>query len=222
MILVNQGTIVTDADQLMRPALAALASEDMLVVAVTGGSDPALLGPSPANARIERFIPFEQLLPHVAVFVTNVGFGGAQLALANGVPILAAGRSEDKAEVAARIAYAGVGIDLHTQRPSARQLRGGVHRLLTKRRFREAAARVQREIATSGRAQGAAALPESLAAEDAAARHPNLYDCHAVPHDAGIRSAQAAEPQPKHLPNSSRNAAREPDEHVPRCSTTRK
>ena len=163
VILVNQGTIATDADQLIRPALAGLAGDDVLVVAVTGGPDPASLGPLPANARVERFIPFEELLPHVDVFVTNAGFGGVQLALAHGVPILAAGRSEDKAEVAARIAYAGVGIDLRTQRASAGQLRTGVRRLLAERRYREAAAQVQREIAASGRAEGAATLLEGLA-----------------------------------------------------------
>ena len=37
VILVNQGTIATDADQLIRPALAGLAGEDLLVVTVTGG-----------------------------------------------------------------------------------------------------------------------------------------------------------------------------------------
>ena len=81
-------------------------------------------------------------MQHVDVFVTNAGFGGVQLALAHGVPILAAGRSEDKAEVAARIAYAGVGIDLRTQRPSTAQLRTGVRQLLAERRYSETADRV--------------------------------------------------------------------------------
>ena len=135
MILVNQGTIATGADQLIGPALAGLAGDDVLVVAVTGGPDPALLGRLPANARVERFIPVEELLPHVDVFVTNAGFGGVQVALAHGVPILAARRSEDKAEVVARIAHTGVGIDLRTQRASAGQLRTGVRRLLAERRY---------------------------------------------------------------------------------------
>lgn len=47
--------------------------------------------------------------------------------------------------MAARVAYAGVGIDLRTQRASARQLRTGVRRLLADRGYREAAAQVQRE-----------------------------------------------------------------------------
>ena len=67
--------------------------------------------------------------------MTNAGFGGVQVALAHGVPILAARRSEDKAEVVARIAHTGVGIDLRTQRASAGQLRSGVRRLLAERRY---------------------------------------------------------------------------------------
>jgi UDP:flavonoid glycosyltransferase YjiC (YdhE family) len=85
VVLVNQGTVANDSDQLIRPTLAALAEEDMLVVAVTGGRDPAELGPVPANTRVERFVPFAELMPYVDVFVTNGGFGGVQLALADGV-----------------------------------------------------------------------------------------------------------------------------------------
>ena len=92
MILVNQGTVATEPHELLQPALTALAGEDVLVVAVTGGRDPAELGWVPANARVERFIPFERLLPYVYVLVTNGGFGAVQLALADGVPIVAAGR----------------------------------------------------------------------------------------------------------------------------------
>ena len=163
VILVNQGTVATDVDQLLRPALAGLADENALVVAVTGGTDPTLLADQPSNARIERYIPFEAILPYVDVFVTNGGFGGVQLALAHGVPILTAGRSEDKAEVSARVAYAGVGIDLRTQRPSAGKLRAGVRQLLDDVRYRNAAARVRAEIETAGRTDKAADLLERLA-----------------------------------------------------------
>ena len=75
----SQGTVATDADQLIRPALAGLADQDVLVIAVTGGTDPGLLGELPANTRVERYLPFEEILPHVDVFVTNGGFGGVQL-----------------------------------------------------------------------------------------------------------------------------------------------
>ncbi len=51
---------------------------------------------------MERFIPFDRLLPQVDVFVANGGYGGVQLALSHGVPIVGAGRTEDKIEVNAR------------------------------------------------------------------------------------------------------------------------
>lgn len=41
VIVLNQGTIATDPTELLLPALAALADDDVLVVAVTGGRDPA-------------------------------------------------------------------------------------------------------------------------------------------------------------------------------------
>jgi MGT family glycosyltransferase len=146
VVLVNQGTVATDSNELLRPSLDALASDDdLLVVAVTGGPDPAVLEPLPANARVERFIPFDQVLPHVDLFVTNGGFGGVQLALADGIPIVAAGRTEDKPEVNARIAYAGVGIDLKTQTPRPEQVREAVRRVLTDDRFTRKARQLRDE-----------------------------------------------------------------------------
>ncbi|MEX5713327.1 nucleotide disphospho-sugar-binding domain-containing protein [Parafrankia sp. FMc6] len=163
VVLVNQGTVATDADQLIRPALAGLADEDVLVVAVTGGSDPAELGPLPANARVERFIPFDQLLPRVEVFVTNGGYGGVQLALSHGVPIVGAGRTEDKIEVNARVAASGVGVNLRTQTPEPDVIRGAVAKVLADSRYATAARRMQAEIAQAGRETRAAELLEQLA-----------------------------------------------------------
>jgi UDP:flavonoid glycosyltransferase YjiC (YdhE family) len=75
VVLINQGTIATDSSKLLRPSLTALeAEDDLLVIAVTGGPDPTTVGPLPAIARVERFIPFERLLPYVELLVSNGGF----------------------------------------------------------------------------------------------------------------------------------------------------
>ena len=140
-----------------------MAGEDALVVAVTGGRDPAELGRVPANARVERFIPFERLLPHVDVLVTNGGFGAVQLALAAGVPIVAAGQTEDKIEVSARVGYSGVGINLRTQTSAP-----GLHHRrrpagLDDDRYPAAGAGAAGEIAAAGRESAAADELEQLA-----------------------------------------------------------
>jgi UDP:flavonoid glycosyltransferase YjiC (YdhE family) len=71
---------------------------------------------------LERFIPHDRLLPHVDVMVTNGGYGGVQQSLAHGVPLVVAGDSEDKPEVAARVHWSGAGVDLRTGRPSPARL----------------------------------------------------------------------------------------------------
>lgn len=112
------------------PPLDALATENVLVVAALGRDVADLPGPLPANARVERFIPFAALLRHADVFVTNGGFGATQQALAHGVPVVVAGATDDKPLVAARVAARGVGIDLGTATPEPARLRDVVLQLL--------------------------------------------------------------------------------------------
>ena len=170
VIVLNQGTVATDPTELLQPGLAALADEDVLVVAVTGGRDPRELGALPANARAERYIPFDRLLPKADVLVTNAGFGAIQLALAAGVPIVAAGKTEDKVEVAARVGWSGVGINLRTQRPRQESITAAVRRVLSDDRFRQRAHELQGEITSAGREQGAAEELERLCSATAADR----------------------------------------------------
>jgi Erythromycin biosynthesis protein CIII-like, C-terminal domain len=137
VVHVTQGTVATDADQLLRPTLDALADEDMLVVATTGRDSADRLGPVPANARVERFIPHVRLLPHVDVMVTNRGFGGISSALGHGVPLVGAGDSQEKPEVLARLAWSGAGINLKTAKPTPNQVGAAVRRVLDTASYRE-------------------------------------------------------------------------------------
>lgn len=79
----------------------------------------------------------------VDVFVTNGGFGGVQLALAHGVPLVV-GRTEDKVEVSARVDWASVGISLRTARPTPTQLAAGVRRVPTDPNYRKRAEEMAR------------------------------------------------------------------------------
>jgi UDP:flavonoid glycosyltransferase YjiC (YdhE family) len=124
VVLVTQGTIATDAGELIEPTLRALEFEDLLVVAA--GADASELEHIPGNAQVERFVPFTALMPLVDAYVTNGGYGGVTIALANGVPVLSGGTTEDKVEVGQRVAYSGVGINLKTNRPSERKLRDAI------------------------------------------------------------------------------------------------
>lgn len=164
VVLVTQGTVATDARQLIAPTLRALANLDVLVVAA-GVKDATALGldPPPGNARIEPFVAFKPLLPYVDLYVTNGGFGGVQFALAHGVPVVAGGTTEDKPEINNRIAYSGVGINLKTDAPTPDQVREAVTTVLSDCRYRRKARQIQAEMAGHDAPREAALLLEHLA-----------------------------------------------------------
>lgn len=173
VVHVTQGTLDNaDLDRLLLLTVRALAHEDVLVVATTGGPDPEPLRAAlPSNARLERFIPHDRLLPHVDVMVTNGGYGGVQQALANGVPLVVAGDSEDKPEVAARVHWSGAGVNLRTGRPSPAMVAHAVRHVLERRSYHLRARALQEQIAASDPLRDiSATLAELCATRDAIGR----------------------------------------------------
>jgi MGT family glycosyltransferase len=165
IIHVTQGTISNDPNQLLMPTFEALADENVSVIATTGNRSLADLDLSalPSNARVEQFIAYPQLLPQVDVMITNGGFQGVQAALAHGIPLITAGRTEEKPEIGARVAWSGVGIDLKTQTPKPAQIRQAVQEILANPQYRDRAKILQAEIATYDFATRSVELLEELA-----------------------------------------------------------
>ena len=140
VVHVTQGTLDNhDPSMVIRPTIEALESLDLHVVVSTGRAPVELVGRLPSNARIAEFLRYDRLLPLCDVMVTNGGYGGTMAALSTGVPLVVAGAAEDKPEVAARVDYFGVGVDLRTGRPRAGQVRDAVQRILRDTSFRERA-----------------------------------------------------------------------------------
>lgn len=150
VVHVAQGTIATSDWRLVEPAVRGLAQDDVHVVVSTGGRPLDSLPPDlPANVRAAELLPYDRLLPRTSVFVTNGGYGGVHYALEHGVPIVVAGRTEDKIEVSARIAWSGVGIALRTDDPRPRQVGDAVRTLLADGRHRSRAATIGEAIRRS-------------------------------------------------------------------------
>jgi UDP:flavonoid glycosyltransferase YjiC (YdhE family) len=139
VVLVTQGTVANhNFGLLVAPTLAALANEPDLLVVVTAGGRPieTIPGPIPRNARLASYLPFEWVLPKVDVFVTNGGYGSVNQAMSFGIPLVTAGLTEDKADVNARVAWSGVGIDLATNEPTPQQLREAIRTVLDTPHYR--------------------------------------------------------------------------------------
>jgi glycosyltransferase, MGT family len=169
VVLVTQGTVARSPEQLILPSIEALADEDVSVIVATGGPTTgdleALRGGQalPGNVYVAPFVPFVPLMPHVDAYVTNGGYGGVTIALANGVPVVAGGVTEDKAEVAGRIAYSGVGVNLRTATPTPDRVRGAVRTVLIDPSYRQSAQNLRDRMALHNAAREAADLLETLA-----------------------------------------------------------
>jgi MGT family glycosyltransferase len=166
IVLVTQGTLATDPRELIAPTLRALVDAPMLVIATTRAT-PAELGFAclPANVRVASYVPYQALLPMASAMITNGGYGGVQMALAHGLPLVVAGGSEEKPEIAARVAWCGAGLDLRTGRPRSTRIAAAVRRVLDQPGFRARAGAIAADMrAHDAATEGAALIEEALVA----------------------------------------------------------
>ncbi|KZO93311.1 glycosyltransferase family 1 protein [Calocera viscosa TUFC12733] len=162
IVHVTQGTYRIDEVNLIRPTISALQNEDVLLIVTSPNADTALAD-VPPNARVADFIPHPLLLPYVDCMITNAGYNGVLTALAYGVPLVCAGRTEDKADVSGRVEWSGAGIDLKTDKPNEAQIRDAVRKVLGEAKFRDNAHRVKEDFGKHESAKEACILLETLA-----------------------------------------------------------
>lgn len=166
IVHVTQGTMSNTRPHLIAPTLEGLADQPVLVVVATGGrtADQLGLGRIPANARVVPYVSYRELLPRTSVMVTNGGYGGVQLALSYGVPLVVWGTTEDKPEVAARVAWSGAGLRLSKLRaPRAKEIRAAVHEVLREPSYRRRAQALADEYAGMDAVTRVVSLIERLA-----------------------------------------------------------
>ena len=164
------------------PTIEALGGEDVIVVATTGGRDASQLKvPLPTNTFVAEYIPHDLLLPKVDVMVTNGGYGAVQRALSTGVPLVVAGNTEDKPEVAARVAWTGAGVNLRTGTPTPGAVRAAVRDVLGDGRYLGAARKLEAAFARrDGVAEIAALVDEVIGEHRAAVAHVDERVCRPV------------------------------------------
>ena len=188
VVLVTQGTVRNCEATLIAPTIEALAGEDVLLVVATGGDIAGLPAKLPGNVRLERYVPFQPLMPHLSAMVTNGGYGGVQLALSHGVPLVVAGATEDKPEVAARVSWSGTGVRLRGASPTPKRLARAVGRVLTEPGYRRNARRMAGEMARHDPAGEAAELLEELVSRRGpVTEHPGA-ELGIAPAGPGLRS----------------------------------
>lgn len=148
LVVVSQGTVNIDYTKLIIPTIQALADRDDLVVVALLGIKGATLPEDfkmPSNAHVLDYFPYDTLLPHAAVFIFNAGYGGFVHGVINGVPMVLAGDSEEKPEVAARGEYSGLAVNLRTGKPTTQQLSEAINKVLSDPAYKKKSQRIMRE-----------------------------------------------------------------------------
>jgi UDP:flavonoid glycosyltransferase YjiC (YdhE family) len=130
-----------------------------LVVAHGGRLAPRDAARLPGNPLVAAYLPQRAVLAQCALAITHAGFNTVLDALSFGVPLVAIPLAFEQPATAARLARAGVA-EIVAKGAGPKALKRAVTRVLAEPGYREAAGRVQAEIAAAGGVTRAADLVE--------------------------------------------------------------
>lgn len=148
---------------LARTALRTLADVPVRVVVTCSAGHPRdEIGPAPANARIEQFVPHSQVLPRSRLLVSPAGHGVVTKALYYGVPMVLTPWSSDQPGVAARAAALGVAEVVERHDLTERRLAAVIHKVLGTPRYQENAVQIASRMQTRDAIAMARARIEAL------------------------------------------------------------
>ncbi|WP_432560686.1 glycosyltransferase [Granulicoccus sp. GXG6511] len=134
LAFVTQGTVRPDLSELALPATRALVREgyDVLVTAAGRANEwrhEFATSPEGGIVVVDR-IDYAEALAAADLLVTNGGYTGVTMALHAGVPVIQCGATEEKADIGARLEWAGVGVAVRRTRAQPRTIRLALGRLL--------------------------------------------------------------------------------------------
>lgn len=156
-----------DLDDLVVPALQAFDGEDVIVVicGATRAEVAARSGrPLRPSVHFESRMPWEYFRRERTVVVSTGDYVHTQYALRQGIPVVAAGTFGHQVETAARVAWAGVGVDLRTRRPDPVAIREAVECTRGDRSVLSALARLAAQLARHDAETALADLVDELVA----------------------------------------------------------
>ncbi|MCI0395774.1 MAG: glycosyltransferase [Chloroflexi bacterium] len=162
-----------------------------LIVTLGAEGDPARFGPQPANVRLERYVPQEEILPFVDVCLNHAGYGSAMAPLAAGIPLVLLPLSADQPIIAQLCQSHGAAVPLPFEamkinsgglpvidpaRLTPEMIRAAVRQALTNPIYRSAAQAVAQQINALPGLDYAVQLLERLAIQRAPVIAPAAAD----------------------------------------------
>lgn len=165
VLLVSLGSAYTRQPAFYRRCLAAFGDLPgwHVVLGIGRHTDPAELGPVPANVEVHSWVPQLTVLEQADAFVTHAGMGGCSEGLATGVPMIAVPQAVDQFGNADRLVELGVARRLDTAEATAERLRAALLDLVDDPGVARRSAELRERAAAEGGTERAADLIEAAA-----------------------------------------------------------
>ena len=156
LVYVSLGTVIHDRRQFCKNCVAALADMDVdAVLSVGTAENREALGTLPSHIQAQERVDQLAVLRRADVFLTHCGMNSASEAIWYGVPTVLNPQQSEEAAVAARMEELGLGLRLHSEKPS--HIRAALETVLADPAYGERTARIAQSFRASGGAKAAAA-----------------------------------------------------------------
>lgn len=162
LVFCSLGTLQGSRAHIFNAVAKAAAEFDVTLLIAHGGlladRDASRL---PGAPLVRPYVRQRAVLARSALAITHAGFNTVMDALSFGVPMVALPITFEQPATAARLEWAGAGKAIHRRRTATR-IGQAMREVLGNARYREAACRLQTEVATAGGVSRAADLTEAL------------------------------------------------------------
>ncbi|MFI4978214.1 MAG: glycosyltransferase [Solirubrobacterales bacterium] len=168
LVLASLSTTYQDEGRYLQVLITALGSLPVQAVVTTGaGYDASDFAPLPDNVLVRPYVPHGPLLDRAAIMITHAGHGSVMSALAHGVPLLCVPFARDQRDIALRAVATGAAVRLRPTGLIARKLARAIEQVLERPGYRQAARRMQANLATEDGAGNAAREITAVGVSDA-------------------------------------------------------
>lgn len=154
LIYISMGTVNNDLLPIYQSCVDALKeTDDQVVLSIGNQVDPKMIQNSAKNISIYPSVDQIAVLEKSDLFITHCGMNSVTEALYFGVPLLMLPQTAEQMGVARRVEQLGAGILLKKFNP--KELKNGIHRLLSNRIYSENAAVIAKSFQNCPGAKGA-------------------------------------------------------------------
>ncbi|WP_327371095.1 macrolide family glycosyltransferase [Streptomyces sp. NBC_01217] len=124
VLLISLGTSARGWPEFFTMAIEAFGDSEWEVLITVGEhTDPAGLGPLPANVDVRRYAPQLDVLRHARLFINHGGMNSTMESLHNGVPMVAVPQTNEQRANALRVEELGLGLLLAKEDVTVQRLR---------------------------------------------------------------------------------------------------